>query len=76
MKEDFYDILDIQRRNGRWNKKSLPQKAIQYHPDKNPDNKEAEAKFKQAAEAYEILSDPQKSTLWPIWSCRIWRRWL
>ena len=34
--------------------------AIKYHPDKNPDDKEAEAKFKEAAEAYEILSNPEK----------------
>ena len=34
--------------------------AIKYHPDRNPDDKEAEAKFKEAAEAYDVLRDPQK----------------
>ena len=61
MKEDFYDILGISKgATAAEIKKAYRKKAIQYHPDKNPDNKEAEAKFKQAAEAYEILSDPDK----------------
>ena len=61
MKEDFYDILGISKGATTAEiKKAYRKRAIQYHPDKNPDNKEAEAKFKQAAEAYEILSDPDK----------------
>lgn len=40
--------------------KRLTAKAIQFHPDKNPGDKQSEEKFKEAAEAYEILSDPQK----------------
>ena len=61
MKEDFYDILGISKgATAAEIKKAYRKRAIQYHPDKNPDNKEAEAKFKQAAEAYEILSDPDK----------------
>lgn len=45
---------------GRRDKESISQKAIQYHPDKNPGNKEAEEKFKEAAEAYDVLSNPDK----------------
>lgn len=41
-------------------KKAFRRSAMKYHPDRNPDNAEAEAKFKEAKEAYEILSDPQK----------------
>ena len=43
-------------------KKAYRKKAIQYHPDKNPDNKEAEEKFKEAAEAYEVLSNAEKKS--------------
>ena len=60
-KRDYYEVLGVDR-NASANdiKKAYRKLAIQYHPDKNPDNKEAEEKFKEAAEAYSVLSDPDK----------------
>lgn len=61
MKEDFYEILGISKSASAAEiKKAYRKKAIQYHPDKNPGDAEAEAMFKKAAEAYEVLSDPDK----------------
>ena len=62
-KRDFYDILGVDKNATEAEiKKAYRKKAIQFHPDKNPDNKEAEEKFKEAAEAYEILSNAEKKT--------------
>lgn len=61
MKEDYYDLLGISKgASASEIKKAYRKQAIKYHPDKNPGDQEAEGKFKKAAEAYEILSDPQK----------------
>jgi molecular chaperone DnaJ len=60
-KRDYYEVLEVNKNaTPEEIKKAYRKKAIQYHPDKNPGNAEAEEKFKEAAEAYEVLSNPEK----------------
>lgn len=60
-KRDFYEILGVAKNaDADELKKAYRKLAIKYHPDKNPDDKTAEEKFKEAAEAYEVLSNPEK----------------
>lgn len=60
-KRDYYEVLEVSKTASADEiKKAYRKKAIQYHPDKNPGDKESEEKFKEAAEAYEVLSDEQK----------------
>ncbi|HNQ67910.1 MAG TPA: molecular chaperone DnaJ [Bacteroidales bacterium] len=60
-KRDYYEILEVGKEAGAEEiKKAYRKKAIQFHPDKNPGDKAAEEKFKEAAEAYEVLSNPDK----------------
>ncbi|MFZ9003416.1 MAG: molecular chaperone DnaJ [Robiginitalea sp.] len=61
MKQDYYEILGIEKSASAAEiKKAYRKKAIDYHPDRNPGDTAAEEKFKKAAEAYEVLSDPDK----------------
>jgi len=58
---DYYEILNVERAaNGEEIKRAYRKMAMKYHPDRNPGDKEAELKFKEAAEAYEVLSNPDR----------------
>ena len=60
-KRDYYEVLGVDKNATEDQiKKAYRTIAIKYHPDRNPGNKEAEEKFKEAAEAYDVLHDPQK----------------
>ena len=60
-KRDYYEVLDVPKNAGADDiKKSYRKKALEFHPDRNPNDKSAEEKFKEAAEAYDVLSDPDK----------------
>jgi molecular chaperone DnaJ len=60
-KRDYYEVLAVERTAEAQEIKSAYRKlAVRYHPDRNPGDKEAEDRFKEAAEAYEVLSDPEK----------------
>src|SRR6267154_341659 len=60
-KRDYYEVLGVSRNaNQEEIKKAYRKAALNFHPDRNPNNKEAEEKFKEAAEAYEVLSDNDK----------------
>ena len=64
-KRDYYEVLGVDKNaTPEQIKKAYRKKAIQYHPDKNPGDKEAEEKFKEAAEAYDVLSDEKKRQLY------------
>ncbi len=62
-KRDYYDVLGVQKGTSKDEiKKAYRKLAMQYHPDRNPDNKEAEAKFKEASEAADVLLDDEKKS--------------
>ena len=59
--KDYYQVLGVDRKATPEDiKKSFRKLAMKYHPDRNKDNKQAEEKFKEINEAYEVLSDPKK----------------
>ena len=65
MKEDYYSVLGLEKNATQDDiKKAYRKKALEYHPDRNPDNPDAESKFKECAEAYECLSDTQKKSVY------------
>ena len=64
-KRDYYEVLGIEKNASKDDiKKAYRKLAVKYHPDRNPGNKEAEEKFKEATEAYEVLSDDQKRPIY------------
>lgn len=67
-KRDYYEILGISRDASEEEiKKSYRRLALKYHPDRNPGNKEAEERFKEAAEAYEVLHDSEKRQIYDLY---------
>lgn len=60
-KRDYYEVLGVEKNSSDAElKKAYRRLAMKYHPDRNPDDKDAESNFKEAKEAYEVLADPQK----------------
>ena len=64
-KRDYYKVLEVARNASEADiKKAYRRLAMKYHPDRNPDDKEAEERFKEAKEAYEVLTDAQKRAIY------------
>ena len=65
IKRDYYEVLGVDRRASEEEiKKTYRKLALMYHPDRNPGDKEAEDKFKEAAEAYAVLRDSEKRNIY------------
>ncbi|RJX34464.1 MAG: molecular chaperone DnaJ [Desulfarculus sp.] len=68
MRRCYYEILEVERHaDGETIKKAYRRMALRYHPDRNPGDSEAEDRFKEAAEAYEVLRDPEKRRLYDLY---------
>ena len=64
-KRDYYEVLGVDRSAGDSElKKAYRKLALKFHPDRNPGDRKAEEKFKEAAEAYEVLRDPEKRSIY------------
>ena len=64
-KRDYYKVLDVARNASEADmKKAYRRLAMKFHPDRNPGDHEAEEEFKEAKEAYEVLTDPQKRAIY------------
>ena len=64
-KRDYYEVLGVARNAGEADiKKAYRRLAMKYHPDRNPGDSAAEERFKEAKEAYEVLTEPQKRALY------------
>ena len=73
-KRDYYEVLGVEKNaSADQIKKAYRALAIKYHPDKNPGDKEAEEKFKEATEAYSVLSDPDKRAKYDRFGAEIGR---
>ena len=65
IKQDYYDVLGVDRQASEETiKKAYRKLALRYHPDRNQGDKQAEERFKEAADAYEVLRDPQKRNIY------------
>ena len=65
MKRDYYEVLGVSKSSTETEiKKSYRKLAMKFHPDRNPDDPEAEAKFKEIAAAFDVLGDPDKKALY------------
>ena len=64
-RRDYYEVLEVERdADATAVKKAYRRKALEFHPDRNPDDPAAEERFKEASEAYQVLSDPQKRAVY------------
>lgn len=72
-KRDYYEVLGVEKGSADQDiKKAFRRTAMKYHPDRNPDDKNADEKFKEAQEAYEVLGDPEKKAAYDRLVMQVW----